>query len=154
MLRADLGGRQPQQLVLGDTNATGSYATVLGTDNPGTQITPPASPNLSPNSSAAATPNPGTADSNWVPQSASPASVAPPITASTVYIQKDPSSGLQPLVNLGSPTPPLDAQGTQGQFGAIHGDIHRRCAATRQVIRLLHEAVQLHAHLPHQCLVA
>ncbi len=116
-------GRPVHRIAVGDTNATGSYATVIGTDNPGTQITPPASPNLSPNSSAAATPNPGTADSNWVPQSASPASVAPPITASTVYIQKDPSSGLQPLVNLGSPTPPLDAQGTHGQFGAIHGDI-------------------------------
>lgn len=63
------------------------------------------------------------AENNWTTQSSAPASVAPPITASTVYIQKTPTSGFHPLVNLASPTPPLDAKGTQGRFGAIHGDI-------------------------------
>lgn len=116
-------GRPVNKIAVGDTNATGSYATVLGTDNPGTQLTPPASPNISPNSSTTPTPNPGLAENNWATQSSAPASVAPPITASTVYIQKTPTSGFQPLVSLASPTPPLDDKGTQGQFGAIHGDI-------------------------------
>lgn len=84
-------GRLVDRIAAGDTNAAGSYATVISTANPGNVLGPP--PNPTP--------------------------TAPPITAPGLYIRTPSNGGLVSLAQFTDPTPGLAGGEFSALFGDV-----------------------------------